>query len=116
MRTDAPLRAPEFAGGRADWRCVAVTIIRDLWKVGRKFSTEGCGLTDIPFGRLAVKLISESRLYGHALAALGAATRQHGLAAGGLHPLTEAVGLAAAPAVGLKCAFWHCGSALPTEK
>ena len=58
------------------------------------------------------RLVSETGLHCDALASLGAAARQNGLAAGGLHPRAESVGLAAAPAVGLECTFWHCGRAL----
>ena len=102
VRADARPHTPEVAGVRADLVCLAVTFIEDLGV--RPERQEGAGL------------LSEAGLHGDALASFSAAARQHGLAAGGLHPLTEAVGLATAPAVGLKRAFWHCGSALPTEK
>jgi len=55
-------------------------------------------------GRLLVAVTGAD---SHALAALRAAAAEHGGAALGLHTGTEAVGLHAAVAVGLKCALGH---------
>jgi len=52
-------------------------------------------------------LVAEASADGHALAANGPATAQHGCAALGLHPRAETVGLHAFAAIGLKCALGH---------
>jgi hypothetical protein len=61
-------------------------------------------------------LLSESGLDGDTLAPLGAAPGKHSLAALGLHPAAKAVLLAAAAAVGLKCALRHEKSRLLVRK
>src|SRR5256885_17158392 len=61
-------------------------------------------------GRAA--LLAESRLYGHALAPLGATARQHRLTGLGLHTGTKPVRLTPPPAVRLKRALRHLSNAL----
>ena len=60
-------------------------------------------------------LVAETGADGDALAAFGAAAREDGLSALGLHPRTEAVGLGTAPAVRLKRTFGHETGALLLE-
>jgi hypothetical protein len=52
-------------------------------------------------------LVAVSGADGDALASLGAAARQHGLAALGLHALPESVHLGTAAAIGLECPLRH---------
>jgi len=53
------------------------------------------------------KLIAITRAYRDPLASLGAAPRQHGLAAFGLHALPEAVHLGTPAAIWLECPLRH---------
>ena len=53
------------------------------------------------------ELLAEARLHRHPLAALGAAAREHGLSALGLHPAAKAVFLRTPAAIRLKCALGH---------
>jgi hypothetical protein len=61
------------------------------------------------------KLVAEAGADGDALAALGTAAAEDGGSALGLHASSEAMGLHAAMAIGLKCALGHRNALLFPE-
>jgi hypothetical protein len=62
------------------------------------------------------QLLAETRLYGDALASLGATAGNDGPSALGLHARTKPVRLGPATTVGLECALGHSRTALLTGK
>jgi hypothetical protein len=68
-------------------------------------------LEETPARWMELILVAEASAHRDALAALGAAAREHGGPALGLHTAAEAVNLRTTAAVGLKCALRH-GTAL----
>src|SRR5579872_255504 len=68
-------------------------------------SNSGCGIA-INSGK-GNRLLTEAGLNRHPLAPLGAPTRDHRLAALGLHPGTKSVRLRAVTSVRLECPFGH---------
>jgi hypothetical protein len=93
-------KSGSFAGS-----CQINTCIRSKWRDIIHDSNSGCGIaTNSGKGN---RLFTEAGLHRHPLAPLGAPTRDHRLAALGLHPGTKSVRLRAVTSVRLECPFGH---------